>query len=174
MKKVFILIVIVLTSFSILAAGNLTTSQLVTLAKSKTISEISSIASNNGYKLQYKKSGAKGWENYDVTDMAWAYNATYLPSINNWEYTGSFSAIKLLYNNKDRTAERIVYVLSSGTDFHTIKNQISSYGFQFYQEDVNTFKDAIAYCYYNENLRMYAIFAEYFNNGGYQIHFYRD
>lgn len=174
MRKTGLTLVLLILSSINLIAGNLTTSQLVTLAKSKTISEISSIASNNGYKLQYKKSGAKGWENYDVTDMAWAYNASYIPSINNWEYTGSFSAIKLLYNNKTRTPESVVYVLSSGTDFHTIRNQISSYGFQFYQEDVNTFKDAIAYCYYNENLRMYAIFAEYFNNSGYQIHFYRD
>ena len=79
--------------------------------------------------------------------------------------SGNFTAIKLLYNNTSKMPESIVYVLSSGTEFHKIKNQISTFGFEFYNEDVNTFPNAVAYCYYNSQLRMYAIFAEYFNNG---------
>lgn len=41
-------------------------------------------------------------------------------------------------------------------------------------EDTNLINNAIAYCYYNERLHIYATFAEYYGNGGYQIHFYRD
>lgn len=104
--------------------------------------------------------------------MAWAYNATYVPSMNGWDYTGNFSVIKLLYNNNTRQPETIVFVVSDGEYFHRIKNQITSYGYSFYQEDTNTFNNAVAYCYYNESLKMYAIFAEYYGNGGFQIHFY--
>lgn len=174
MKKIIFLFVLVVVFFTISSAGNLTTNQLVKLVRATSISTISSIANENGYKLAYKHPGARGWENYDVTDMAWAYNAKYVPVINNWEYSGNFTAIKLLYNNTSKMPESIVYVLSSGTEFHKIKTQISTFGFEFYNEDINTFPNAVAYCYYNNQLRMYAIFVEYFNNGGYQIHFYRE
>lgn len=174
MKKIIFLFVLVVVFFTTSSAGNLTTNQLVKLVRATSISTISSIANENGYKLAYKHSGARGWENYDVTDMAWAYNAKYVPVINNWDYSGNFTAIKLLYNNTSKMPESIVYVLSSGTEFHKIKTQISTFGFEFYNEDINTFPNAVAYCYYNNQLRMYAIFVEYFNNGGYQIHFYRE
>lgn len=151
---------------------NLSTAQITQLAKAKTISTVSNIATSNGYKLAYKKSGAKGYEGYNVTDIAWAYNATYVPSINGWDYFGSFSVIKLLYNNSSKQPETIVFVVSDGTYFHRIKNQISSYGYILFKEDTNMFNNAIAYCYYNESLKKYAIFAEYYGNSAYQIHFF--
>ena len=43
--------------------------------------------------------------------MDWAYNAKYVPAINSWEFTGNFTAIKLLYNNTSKMPESIVYVL---------------------------------------------------------------
>ena len=174
MKNFCLLLSLITCSIFSAFSSNLTTAQIAQLAKSKSISAISSIANSNGYKLAYKKNGARGWEGYDVTDMAWGYNATYVPSINNWSYSGNFSAIKLLYNNTSGVPESIVYVLSDGKYFHQIKTQISSYGYKFYMEDTNTFPDAIAYCYFNENLGMYAIFQEAYGNGGYQIHFYHE
>lgn len=172
MKKIIIFLTTILCFILSASAGNLTCSQIAQLAKAKTISAISKIASTNGYKLAYKKNGARGYEGYNVTDMAWAYNATYVPSMNGWDYAGNFSVIKLLYNNNTRQPETIVFVVSDGEYFHRIKNQITSYGYSFYQEDTNTFNNAVAYCYYNESLKMYAIFAEYYGNGGFQIHFY--
>lgn len=173
MRKIgFILLLLTLSSIHLIA-GNLTTSQLVKLVQCKTISEISSIATSNGYKLSYKRDGAKGYEGYNVTDIAWAYNAKYVPATNQWTFTGNYTAIKLLYNNSTKSPETIVYVVSDGTTFNTIRNQISNFGYQFYQEDINLFRDAVAYCYYNPNVGIFATFAEYYN-GTYQIHFYRD
>jgi len=174
MKKfISFFLVIIISSISVFA-GNLSTAQIAQLAKSKTIAAISSIASSNGYKLAYKKNGANGYEEYNVTDIAWAYNATYVPSLNGWDYLGNFSAIKLLYNNTTKRPETIVYIVSDGSYFHRIKSQITSYGYTFYNEDTNTFNNAIAYCYYNKTLKVYAIFTEYYGNGGYQIHFYHE
>jgi len=174
MKRICILLTSAIASIFYTEAGNLTTTQIVNLANSNSISSISSLATSNGYKLAYKRNGANGYEGYNVTDIAWAYNATYIPSVNGWDYSGSFSAIKLLYNNTTKKPETIVYVVSDGSYFHRIKNQITSFGYTFYKEDTNTFNNAIAYCYYNEKQKMYAIFAEYYGNGGYQIHFYHE
>ena len=172
MKRVCLFLSCIFCSFFCALTANLSTAQLAQLVKAKTISAISKIATSNGYKLAYKKSGAKGYEGYNVTDIAWAYNATYVPSMNGWNFSGNFSAIKLLYNNSLKQPETIVFVVSDGAYFHRIKNQITSYGYIYYQEDTNTFSNAVAYCYYNESLKMFAIFAEYYGNGGYQIHFY--
>ena len=99
MKRICILLTVAIASIFYTEAGNLTTTQIVNLANSNSISSISSLATSNGYKLAYKRNGANGYEGYNVTDIAWAYNATYIPSVNGWDYSGSFSAIKLLYNN---------------------------------------------------------------------------
>lgn len=172
MKRLFIFISILIYAIGSVYSENLTTAQIVQLAKSKSISEISSIAANNGYKLAYKKEGAKGYESYNVTDIAWAFNATYIPSLNSWKFSENFSAIKLLYNNVTNQPETIVYAVSNGSYFHQIRNQITSYGYAFYKEDTTTNSDAIGYCYYNDNLKMYAIFLEYCGRSNYQIHFY--
>lgn len=50
-------------------AKPLTTAQIAQLAKSRSIASVSSIATSNGYKLGYKRNGAVGYEDYDVTDM---------------------------------------------------------------------------------------------------------
>lgn len=172
MKRVGLLLSFIVSAILSASSANLSTDKIAQLAKAKTISAISNLAPSNGYKLAYKKNGAKGYEGYDVTDIAWAYNATYIPSMNGWDYSGNFSAIKLLYNNRTKQPESIVYVVSDGAYFHSIKNQITAYGYTFYQENTSTFNNAVAYCYYNDSLKMYAIFAEYYGNGGYQIHFY--
>lgn len=155
-------------------SSDLTTAQLAQLAKAKSISEVSSLAISNGYKLAYKKDGANGWEGYDVTDMAWGYNATYIPATNNWSYSGNFSAIKILYDNAKGVIANIAYVLSDSKYFLQIKTQITSFGYKLYREDTNTFPNSIAYCFYNENLGLYAIFQELYGNGGFQIHFYHE
>lgn len=171
MKKTILLFPIFFCCFLSALSSNLSTAQIAQLAKSKTISAISSLATSNGYKLSYKKNGANGYEGYNVTDIAWAYNATYVPAMNGWDYTDNFSAIKLLYNNSTRQPETIVFVLSDGTYFNRIINEISSYGYKFYKEDTSTFNNAVAYCYFNETLHICAIFKEYCGNGGYEIHF---
>lgn len=173
MKKLSIIFILIVISVGNLIAHNLTTEQLVKLVQCNTISGVSSIATSNGYKLAYKKEGAKGYENDDVTDIAWAYNATYVSATNQWSFVGSFTAIKLLYNNATKKPETIAYVVSNGTMFNSIRNQITNYGYEFFQENVNMFTDAVAYCYYNPDQGIYATFAEYYN-GTYQIHFFRD
>lgn len=174
MKRIFLILSSIIGIVHVALSADLSTEQIVQLAKASTISAISDLANSNGYKLAYKQNGANGFEGYDVTDIAWAYNATFNSSMNGWSYFGNFSAIRLLYNNRTKLPERIVYVVSDGTYFNRIKDQISSYGYVFYREDTNTFNDAVAYCYYNKNLGIYAIFTEYYGNGGYQIHFLTD
>lgn len=174
MKHLISAIVFSLLVVGEVLAGNLNTAQVVKLANAKSISTVSSIANSNGYKLAYKHNGARGWEGYDMTDMAWSYNASYVASSNGWSYSGSFSAIKLLYNNSQNSSESIVYVVSDGKYFNQIKTQISSYGYTFYKEDTNIFPNSIAYCFFNDSLGIYAIFQESFGNGGYQIHFYHE
>lgn len=171
MKKIAFILILICTILSVYSA-NLTTAQIVQLANSKSISAISSIAGKNGYKLAYKKEGAKGYEGYNVMDMAWAFNTTYNPTLNRWEPFGDFSAIKLLYNNDTNQPEVIVYVVSDGANFHQIKNQITSYGYTLFEEDTTSHSDAIGYCYYNDILKLFAIFYEY-DDGGYEIQFYR-
>lgn len=174
MKRICFLLIMTLCVINNALGADLTTAQIAQLAKAKTISAISNLAVSNGYKLAYKKNGANGYESYNVTDIAWSYNARYIPSMNGWDYSGNFSAIKLLFNNNINQPESIVYVLSAGAYFHRIKDQITSYGYSFYKEDTSTFNNAVAYCYYNANLKIYAIFAEYYGNGGFQIHFYHE
>lgn len=170
MKSVCFCLSFILSAAFYALSSDLTTAQIATLAKAKSISAISDLATSNGYHLAYKKNGATGYEQYNVTDIAWAYNATYISSIDSWAYSGTYTAIKLLYNNTTKQPESIVFVVSDSAYFYRIKNQITIHGYSFYQEDPNIFNNAIAYCYYNNSLKIHAVFAEYYD-GGYQIHF---
>ena len=147
MKRFIITIVFITTVLNLVAQNGSINIHVFLKIINSSLSTTSNVITSLDYTLQYVK---KDDSFNNSKDIAWAYNMSYLKSIDKWEIPkdGYFSYLKILFLNKKMDA--ILYGFNDKKIYEHYYLNLYKYGYMKYNEEISLETNSIIVSYINQ------------------------